>query len=115
MVVHRRPKFRAAPESVARMEALAAAGRIDMVVPFQLDALEGSGGRLEAVVVKTLKGEVRRLAADVLLPFYGLAMNLGTIVDWGLHHDRNHIHVDNATCAKSATGVLAIGEIATYR
>src|SRR3546814_12275153 len=99
MVVHRRPKFRAAPESVARMEALAAAGRIDMVVPFQLDALEGSGGRLEAVVVKTLKGEVRRLAADVLLPFYGLSLNLGQIVDWGPPPDRNHNTVHHATCS----------------
>src|SRR6516225_4651302 len=35
-MVHRRPKFRAAPESVTRMEALAKAGKIEMVVPYQL-------------------------------------------------------------------------------
>src|SRR5690606_38186654 len=35
-VVHRRAKFRAAPESVRKLHALAAAGAIDLVVPYQL-------------------------------------------------------------------------------
>ena len=114
MVVHRRPKFRAAPESVARMEALAAEGRIEFVIPYQLAALEGEGGQLRAVIVKTLEGEERRLDADVLLPFYGLAMSLGPIAEWGLHLDRSHIHVDPATCETSTPGIFAIGDIATY-
>ncbi len=36
MVVHRRAKFRAAPESSARLEALAQSGRIELVIPYQL-------------------------------------------------------------------------------
>ena len=36
-VIHRRAKFRAAPESEARLKALARAGKIDLVVPYQLD------------------------------------------------------------------------------
>ena len=113
-VVHRRPKFRAAPETVARMEALAAAGRIELVVPYQLAALHGTGGMLEAVEVATLKGEARRLPADVLLPFFGLAMELGPIAEWGLGIERNHITVEPATCATTIPGVFAIGDIATY-
>ena len=54
-VVHRRDKFRAAPESVARMRALAEMGKIEMVVPYQLHGLEGSNGKLETVIVKDLK------------------------------------------------------------
>src|SRR5690242_20376507 len=49
MVVHRRPKFRGAPESVSKMEQLAKDGRIDLVVPYQLHGLQGSNGKLEAV------------------------------------------------------------------
>ncbi|HLB80853.1 MAG TPA: NAD(P)/FAD-dependent oxidoreductase, partial [Dongiaceae bacterium] len=113
-VVHRRGKFRAAPESVARLEALAASGAVEMVVPYQLAGLEGADGRLDAVVVSTLDGQTRRLEADVLLPFFGLAMNLGPIAKWGLDHDRSHILVDPATCASSAAGVFAIGDIAHY-
>lgn len=114
MVVHRRSKFRAAPESAARMEALAAEGRVELVIPYQLAGLVGDDGMLSAVVVKTLDGVERHLEADVLLPFYGLSMNLGPIAGWGLHLDRNHIHVDPATCETSTPGVFAIGDIATY-
>jgi len=113
-VVHRRPKFRGAPESVARMEALAKAGKVELVVPYQLAGLEGENGRLSAVIVATLDGERRRLDADVLLPFFGLAMNLGPIAHWGLDLDHNHIVVDPATCATSQPGIFAIGDIAHY-
>ncbi len=113
-VVHRRAKFRAAPESVARLEALVAAGSVEMVVPYQLARLEGEGGRLDSVVVATLDGAERRLEADVLLPFFGLAMNLGPLATWGLNLDRNHIQVEPASCATSAPGIFAVGDIATY-
>ena len=114
-VVHRRPKFRGAPETVARMQALAEADEVvEIVVPYALHALEGHDGMLEAVVVSTLKGETRRLEADALLPFFGLSMNLGPIADWGLALDRNHIVVDPATCETDRAGVFAIGDIASY-
>ncbi len=113
-VIHRRPKFRAAPESVARMDALTKAGKIEMVVPYQLARLEGSDGRLSAVIVATLDGQERRLEADVLLPFFGLAMNLGPIAAWDLDLDHKHIKVDPATCATSRPGIFAIGDIAAY-
>ena len=114
MVVHRRDKFRAAPDSAAKLKALAQAGKIDMVVPYQLEGLEGSGGQLSAVICKDLDGGIKRLEADVLLPFFGLAMNLGPIAQWGLNLDRNHIKVDPSTCATSAPGIFAVGDIATY-
>ena len=114
-VVHRRPKFRAAPESAARLQRLAEEGRIDLVIPYQLHALEGSGGQLDQVVVADLEGRTRRLEADALLAFFGLAMDLGPIAQWGLNLERNHIATDPATCETSAPGIFAIGDIATYR
>ena len=114
MVVHRRDKFRGAPDSVARLHALAEAGKIELVTPYQLHGLEGAGGQLSAVTVATLDGEVRRLEADVLLPFFGLSMNLGPIADWSLALDKHHIAIDQATAATSAPGIFAVGDIATY-
>ena len=113
-VVHRRPKFRAAPESARKLEALAAAGRLDLVVPYQLARLEGDGARLAAVVVATLDGAERRLEADALLPFFGLAADLGPIAAWGLALERHHVLVDPATCATNVPGLFAIGDIAAY-
>jgi thioredoxin reductase (NADPH) len=114
MVVHRRRKFRAAPESAARLETLAAEGRIELVIPYQLHGLEGDNGVLDAVIVADLDGGERRLAADRLLPFFGLASDLGPIAGWGLALDRNQIAVDPASCATSTPGIFAIGDIAAY-
>ena len=114
MVVHRRDKFRAAPESERRLHELAAAGRIELVIPYQLDGLEGDDGRLTGVRVRTLTGDAKVLAADALLPFFGLAMNLGPIARFGLNMDRNHVAVDPATCRTSEPGIFAVGDIAAY-
>ena len=113
-VIHRRAKFRAAPESAARLEALARAGRIDLVVPYQLHALEGAEGRLDAVIAADLGGATKRIPADVLLPFFGLSMNLGPIAQWGLALDHHHIAVAPATCMSAVEGIFAVGDIATY-
>jgi thioredoxin reductase (NADPH) len=114
MMVHRRAKFRAAPESVARLEQLAQAGRIELVTPYQLHALEGAAGRLGAVIVADLEGQTRRLEADALLAFFGLSQNLGPIADWGLALERHQVAVAPATCMSSAKGIFAIGDIAAY-
>jgi thioredoxin reductase (NADPH) len=114
LVIHRRDKFRGAPESVARLHALAAAGKVEIVTPFQLDALEGEGGRLAAVTVRDLDGKTRRLEADHLLAFFGLAQSLGPIAGWGLALEQKLVKVDPATCATSLPGVFAIGDVASY-
>lgn len=115
-VIHRRAKFRGAPESVARLHALAEAGNLELIVPYQLHRLEGdpSAGQLTGVVVRDLDGQERRLEADTLLPFFGLSMNLGPIAEWGLALERGQVKVDPATCATSLPGVFAIGDIADY-
>jgi thioredoxin reductase (NADPH) len=113
-IVHRRAKFRAAPQSAAQLERLAEDGRIDLVIPYQLHALEGAGGQLSAVIVADLAGHTRRLPADCLLPFFGLATDLGPLAAWDLQLDHNRIKVDPATCATSRPGIFAIGDIAAY-
>ncbi|WP_431282876.1 NAD(P)/FAD-dependent oxidoreductase [Humitalea sp. 24SJ18S-53] len=114
MFVHRRPKFRAAPETVAQLEAAAERGEVEMVVPYQLHGLAGDDGVLRAVEVATLKGEIRTLPADHLLAFFGLSMELGPIAEWGLGLTHNHVTVTPATCETNIPGVFAIGDIATY-
>jgi thioredoxin reductase (NADPH) len=113
-VVHRRAKFRAAPETAAQLDAAAAAGEVDMVIPYQLHALHGAGGVLQSVEVADLDGKTRHLPADVLLPFFGLSMDLGPIAHWGLDLARHHISITPSTCETSTPGIFAIGDIATY-
>jgi len=113
-VIHRRDKFRAAPESEAKLKALAKDGKIDLVVPYQLQGLDGADGQLTAVMVESLDGGTRKIEADVLLPFFGLSMSLGPIADWSLALERNQIVVDPATSATSKSGIFAIGDVVAY-
>lgn len=114
-VVHRRPKFRCAPDSYDKLKALAGAGKVELVVPYQLSRLEGADGRLSAVIVADLDDKERRLDADVLLPFFGLSTNLGPITEWGLEMGaKGTITVDQSTSETSAKGVFAVGDIAGY-
>ena len=113
-VVHRRAKFRAAPESAALLDAAARQGEIEMVIPYQLHALHGADGVLRHVEVATLRGETKLLTADALLPFFGLSMDLGPIAAWGLDRELHHVKIDPATCQTSMPGVFAIGDVATY-
>ena len=45
-VVHRRAKFRAAPESAAQLDGAAQRGEVELVIPYQLHALHGANGWL---------------------------------------------------------------------
>lgn len=119
-IVHRRAKFRAQPESVKKMEALAASGKVDIAVPYQLDSINGSDGKINSIVVADLDGNRRELEADVLLAFFGLKQNIGPIADWGIEIDNNHIVADPATMSvikdgnAGQSGIFAAGDIAMY-
>jgi thioredoxin reductase (NADPH) len=114
-LVHRRDKFRCAPENADKIKQLSQSGKIDLVVPFQLDGLKGQAGSLEAVLVKDFDGNVKEVKADFLLPFYGLAMTLGPIAHWGLSLDKHLIEVEPSTMQTSQAGIYAVGDISTYK
>lgn len=113
-VVHRRPKFRAAADSVSKLYNLADQGRLDLAIPYQLDSLEGDGETLKKIGIKTLEGEEKNVEADALLAFFGLSMNLGPLAEWGLHLEKSHITVEIGSYQTSAAGIFAIGDVATY-
>jgi thioredoxin reductase (NADPH) len=96
------------------LDEAARKGEIEMVIPYQLHGLVGTDGALAAVEVATVDGDVKALPADVLLPFFGLSMDLGPIAAWGLQSENHHIAADPATGQTSVPGVFAIGDVVTY-
>jgi thioredoxin reductase (NADPH) len=112
-LVHRRPEFRAAPASVARMKELCAAGRMRLfeALPHSLIAPADS---LEGVNIKTADGTLHALEADHLLVFFGLHPKLGPIAEWGLELEKKALKVDTEKFQTSMPGVFAVGDINTY-
>jgi len=115
-LIHRRDKFRAAPDSVNKMLQLVEAGNMDFHVG-QVTGLNGAEGQLDSLTVKaTRDGETTSfdLPATRLLPFFGLTMKLGPVEEWGLELKDNLVVVDTEKFETSQTGIFAIGDINTY-
>ncbi len=111
-LIHRRDDFRAAPHSVEKMRALVAEGKVRLMIG-QVTALNGAGGQLASIAVKTATGE-ETIAASALLPFFGLTMKLGPVADWGLNLHENLITVDTEKFETSEKAIFAVGDINAY-
>lgn len=111
-LIHRRDEFRAAPDSVAKMRALASHGKISLKIA-QITGLKGKGGQLKAITLKEDVGE-EDLNCDTLLAFYGLTMKLGPVANFGVAFEGELIPVNTATFETNVPGVFAIGDINTY-
>ena len=112
-LVHRRNEFRGAQATVDQMYALVAAGKVNLAIGDIL-RLNGEGGQLTSVTLKsTEKGEFD-VPCDVMLAFYGLTMKLGPIAEWGLNMDNNRVAVSTETFETSTPGIFCIGDMCYY-
>lgn len=112
--VHRRNKLRAAPSNVEKLFSLEKENKVEMVIPFQIDSLNGSNGIIDSLVVKNLNEDKRNLNVDYFLPFFGLSSDLGPIKDWELDIEKNLLAVDQSSCQTSTEGIFAIGDVCNY-
>ena len=112
-LIHRRDEFKAAPQSITKMRALCAAGKMELIIG-QITGLESSNNKLTEIAVTNIDGEIQNIGLDALLLFYGLSPKLGPIADWGLDIDRKQIAVDTACFQTSTPGIYAVGDINIY-
>jgi len=111
-LVHRRPEFRAAPDSVNKMFALQDQKALAFQIG-QVTGLGGSDGQLSSATVKAPEGDIE-VPVTRMLPFFGLTMKLGPIAEWGLNLNENLITVDTEKFQTSEPGIFAVGDINWY-
>jgi thioredoxin reductase (NADPH) len=112
-LVHRRDDFRAAPDSVAKMRALVAEGKMQLKIA-QLMDVKGVDGQINAVVLKEDGGQPYDLPCNTMLAFYGLTMKLGPVANFGINLHENLIPVETASYETNVPRVFAIGDINAY-
>lgn len=112
-LVHRRDDFRAAPDSVSKMRALVAEGKMDLKIA-NLTALQGENGQIDAVTLQEEGKDPYAYFCDSMLAFYGLTMKLGPVANFGINLHENLIPVETASFETNVPTVFAIGDINNY-
>ncbi len=112
-LVHRRDEFRGAPASVERLKELQNEKKLDVFTGYSIKDIIGNSS-LESVEIENEKGQSKKINADYVLGFFGLIMQLGPILDWGLNVDKKTIPVNTENFETNKKGIFAIGDICYY-
>ena len=112
-LVHRRAEFRAQPASVARMQALAAAGKLAFHEG-TIQSLAAADGRLSGATVQRPDKSTVDVRADLVLCCFGLHPKLGPVANWGIALEKKALKVDTEKFQTSVPGIFAIGDINAY-
>ena len=114
-LVHRRERFRCNPDNLNKVHNLQNAGKLEILVPYQMSEIVGQNQKIQHVLLQNfLTNSHVELEVDYLLAFFGLKMDLGPIQNWDLQIENNKIKVDSSFYQTSIPGIYAIGDIATY-
>ncbi|AWD33460.1 Ferredoxin--NADP reductase 2 [Candidatus Fokinia solitaria] len=117
--IHRRDTFRAMPSSVNEMMEKCKTGKIEMVIPYQLDKLISEDGKLKGIGLSNIASEIDKKELDVqyLLPFFGLSMVntfIHTINGITLTADSKQIKVNQSSMSTAISGLFAAGDVCYY-
>ncbi len=112
-LVHRRNEFRGMQATVDQMYALVGEGKVDLQIG-DIVRLNGEGGQLSSVTLKSAEKGEFDVPCDTMLAFYGLTMKLGPIAEWGLNLESNRVPVSTESFETSIPGIFCIGDMCTY-
>tara|TARA_B100000579_G_scaffold424212_1_gene428367 strand:- start:336 stop:1358 length:1023 start_codon:yes stop_codon:yes gene_type:complete len=112
-LVHRRDEFRGSQSSVDKVNKLKKEKKLEIYTQFQLSDVKGDDS-LKNVEIKSENGETKSLQTDYVLGFFGLIMQLGPILEWGLNIDKKTIPVNTENFETNKKGIFAIGDICSY-
>ena len=112
-LVHRGSTFRGAPDSAAKVMALADQKKINLRLNANVTSITGNGHLNGCIVTDKEKNDVT-VDADYFIPLFGLSPKLGPIANWNLNLDKNAIAVHTEDYSTNVPGIYAIGDINTY-
>ena len=113
ILVHRRDEFRGASSSLEKVKQLEKENKVQLFTKYQLSKVSGDK-KPEVIEIKHEDNTVKSFKTDYLLGFFGLIMQLGPILDWGLNINKKTIPVNTENFETNQKGIFAIGDICSY-
>jgi thioredoxin reductase (NADPH) len=113
VLIHRRDEFRGMQASIDKANQLKEEGKIEIYTKYQIDSVQGKE-KVESINIKHDDKTIKEIKTDYVLGFFGLIMQLGPIVDWGLNLDKKTIPVNTESFETNKEGIFAIGDICSY-
>ena len=112
-LIHRRDGFSGAESSVQKVKELHDQGKLNLFTKYQMDSIKGDK-QIEVIKIMHDEGEIKEIKSDYVLGFFGLIMQLGPILDWGLNIDKKTVQVNTENFETNIEGIFAIGDICSY-
>jgi len=112
-LIHRREGFSGAESSVQKVKELNKIGKLSLYTSYQMESLIGDK-KINEIKIKHEDGKIEQLKTDYVLGFFGLIMQLGPILNWGLNIDKKTIEVNTENFETNVNGIFAIGDICSY-
>ena len=112
-LIHRRDGFSGAEASVQKVKELNDQGKLNLFTKYQMDSVSGDK-KIGSIKIKHDEGEITEIKSDYVLGFFGLIMQLGPILDWGLNIDKKTVQVNTENFETNINGIFAIGDICSY-
>ena len=112
-LIHRRDGFSVAESSVQKVKELNDQGKLNLYTKYQIGSLTGNE-KIDSVSIKHDDGEVKEFKTDYVLGFFGLIMQLGPILDWGLNINKKTVEVNTENFETNIDSIFAIGDICSY-
>ena len=112
-LIHRRDGFSGAEASVQKVKELNDQGKLNLFTKYQMDSVAGDKN-IETIKIKHDEGDIKEIKSDYVLGFFGLIMQLGPILDWGLNINKKTVEVNTENFETNVKGIFAIGDICYY-
>ncbi len=112
-LIHRRDGFSGAESSVQKVKELNDQGKLNLFTKYQMEMVSGDK-KIEVVKIKHDEGEIKEIKSDYVLGFFGLIMQLGPILNWGLNINKKTVLVNTENFETNVEGIFAIGDICSY-
>ena len=113
-LIHRRDKFRGAPNTESQMRELVETGKVELKTPYVIEELVGTD-TISGVSIKHFETkEIESLDCEEILFLFGLNKKLGPIINWGLDLKGKKVSVDTEQYQTNVEGIFAVGDIADY-